>query len=130
MAKVVVIILYCFYSFLAATWRLYSSKAEESDEDFDKRWEDYFNREDIDEWELRKGLNDLYGHDLVPEPKIVVAMIRAARRINNVAMAIRILEAIKQKAAGNREIYSYIIDEIRPTLEELGLDTPEELGLA
>ena len=119
-----------FLLFLTATWRLYSSKAEESDEDFDKRWENYFNREDIDEWELRKGLNDLYGHDLVPEPKIVVAMIRAARRINNVAMAIRILEAIKQKAAGNREIYSYIIDEIRPTLEELGLDTPEELGLA
>ena len=129
MAKVVTI-LYCFYSFLTAPWRLYSAKAEESDEDFDKRWENYFNREDIDEWELKKGLNDLYGHDLVPEPKIVVAMIRAARRINNVAMAIRILEAVKQKAAGNREIYSYIIDEIRPTLEELGLDTPEELGLA
>ena len=57
-------------------------------------------------------------------------MIRAARRLNDVAMAIRILEAVKEKAAGNSEIYSYIIGEIRPTLDELGLDTPEELGLA
>jgi cytochrome c oxidase subunit 5a len=47
-----------------------------------------------------------------------------------VAIAIRVLEVVKEKAAGNSEIYSYVINEIRPTLEELGLNTPEELGLA
>ncbi len=57
-------------------------------------------------------------------------MIKAARRLNDIAMAIRILEAVKEKAAGNDDIYSYIISEIRPTLEELGINTPEELGLA
>lgn len=66
----------------------------------------------------------------MPEPKIIVAMLRAARRLNDVAMAIRILEAVKEKAAGNREVYSYVINAVKPTLEELGLDTPEELGLA
>ena len=111
-------------------WRGYSSKPVETDEEFDARWEAYFNREDIDGWELRKGLNELYGHDLVPEPKIVVAMLRAARRLNDVAMAIRILEAVKEKAAGNQRIYSYIIEEVKPTMEELGITTPEELGLA
>ena len=111
-------------------WRKYSSKQTETDEEFDARWEAYFNREDLDSWELRKGLNELYGHDLVPEPKIVVAMIRAARRLNDIAMAIRILEAVKEKAAGNDEIYSYIMKEIRPTLDELGVRTPDELGLA
>lgn len=81
-------------------------------------------------WELKKGVNDIYGHDLVPEPKIIRAMLKAARRLDNVALAIRILEAVKEKAAGNQEVYSYVIKEIRPTLDELGLSTPEELGLA
>lgn len=111
-------------------WRNYSSKKVESDKEFDDRWESYFNREDIDTWELRKGLNDLYGHDLVPEPRIVKAMLNAARRLNDLPMAVRILEAVKQKAAGDEKIYSYIIGEIRPTLDELGLKTPEELGIA
>lgn len=119
------------YSTANNIWRSYSSKKpEESDEDFDARWEAYFNREEIDAWELRKGLNELYGHDLVPEPKIVVAMLQAARRLNDVALAIRILEAIKEKAAGDQKIYSYIVDAVRPTLDELGIGTPEELGLA
>lgn len=111
-------------------WRTYSSQNVESDKEFDKRWEDYFNREDIDIWELRKGLNDLYGHDLVPEPSIVKAMLNAARRLDDLPMAVRILEAVKQKAAGDAKIYSYILGEIRSTLDELGLKTPEELGLA
>ena len=110
--------------------RLYSSQQTESDKDFDDRWEAYFNREDIDSWELKKGLNDLYGHDLVPEPRIIRAMLKAARRLDDVPMAVRILEAVKQKAAGDAKIYSYVIGEIRPTLEELGINTPEELGLA
>ncbi len=111
-------------------WRVYSSKVAESDQEFDDRWEAYFNREDIDTWELRKGLNDLYGHDLIPEPRIVSAMLKAARRLDDLPMAVRILEAVKQKAARDEKIYSYIIGEIRPTLDDLGLKTPEELGLA
>ena len=124
-------VLYTRATVSSHSWKRYASKkAEESDEAFDARWEAYFNRDDIDSWELKKGLNDLYGHDLIPEPKIVAAMLRAARRLNDIAMAIRILEAVKEKAAGNREVYSYVIDAVKPTLEELGLDTPEELGLA
>ena len=90
---------------------------------------DLFIRPDIDEWELRKGLNELYGHDLVPEPKIVTAMLQACRRLNDFSMTVRILEAVKDKGAGNKEIYNYIMSEIKPTMEELGLSTPEELGL-
>ena len=102
----------------------------ESDEDFDARWLAYFQQPELDAWDLKKGVNELYGHDLVPEPKIVVAMLQAARRLNNIALAIRILEAIKSKAAGDKEIYSYVLSEIKPTLDELGIQTPEELGLA
>jgi len=114
---------------LAATQvKGYSSKAQETDEQFDARWEAYFNRPDIDDWELRRGLNELHGHDLVPEPKIVVAALRACKRLDDSAMAIRVLEAIKDKAGSHKNIYPYVLQEIRPTLDELGISTPEELG--
>lgn len=101
-----------------------------TDQEFDDMWEAYFNKEEIDSWELRQGLNNIYGHDLIPEPRIVSAMLKAARRLDDLPMAVRVLEAVKQKACGNQKIYSYILEEIRPTLDHLGLKTPEELGLA
>lgn len=114
---------------MAATQvRGYSAKVEETDEQFDARWEAYFNRPEIDDWELRRGLNELHGHDLVPEPKIIVAALQACRRLNDSAMAIRVLEAIKDKAGSHKNIYPYVLQEIRPTLDELGISTPEELG--
>ncbi|XP_018325643.1 cytochrome c oxidase subunit 5A, mitochondrial-like [Agrilus planipennis] len=109
--------------------RWMSKHSTETDEEFDRRYEAYFSRQDIDGWEVRKGMNDLCGMDLVPEPKIVSAALKACRRINDFALAVRFLEAIKNKC-GNQVgvIYPYIIQEIRPTLNELGINTPEELG--
>lgn len=66
----------------------------------------------------------------MPEPKIVSAMLRAARRVNDVAVAIRVIEAVKSKCAGDKEMYSYVLNGVKPTIQELGLKTPEELGLA
>lgn len=73
----------------------YSSKKEETDEEFDARYEAYFNRPDIDEWEIRKAMNDLQGMDLVPEPKIIIAALKACRRLNDYALAVRFLEGVK-----------------------------------
>lgn len=99
-------------------------------------------------------MNTLVGYDLVPEPKIVEAALRACRRLNDLAIAIRILEAVKvsharvlsrmfpagtfflkscrssqEKAGPHKEIYPYVIQELKPTLDELGISTPEELGI-
>nr|XP_030730813.1 cytochrome c oxidase subunit 5A, mitochondrial isoform X1 [Globicephala melas] len=109
--------------------RCYSHGSHETDEEFDARWVTYFNRPDIDAWELRKGMNTLVGYDLVPEPKIIDAALRACRRLNDFASAVRILEVVKDKAGPHKEIYPYVIQELRPTLNELGISTPEELGL-
>ena len=107
----------------------HSSHSTESDADFDARYEAYFNRPDIDAWEARKAMNDLIGMDLVPEPKIVVAGLKACRRLNDYALAIRWLEAVKNSCGPHvKEIYPYMLQEIRPTLSELGIETPEELG--
>lgn len=74
-------------------------------------------------------MNTLIGYDLVPEPKILEAALRACRRLNDLASAIRILEAVKDKSGPHKKIYPYLIQELRPTLDELGISTPEELGM-
>lgn len=107
----------------------HSSHSTESDEEFDARYEAYFNRPNIDGWEVRKAFNDLLGMDLVPEPKLIIAGLKACRRVNDYALAIRWLEGVKDKCGGEvATIYPYLLQEIRPTLNELGIETPEELG--
>lgn len=106
-----------------------SSHSTETDSEFDARYEAYFNRPDIDGWEARKAMNELLGMDLVPEPKIIAAGLRACRRVNDYALAIRWLEGVKDSCGDKeKEIYPYLLQEIRPTLTELGIDTPEQLG--
>ena len=107
----------------------FSHGSSQTDEEFDAHYESYFNRSDIDAWEARKGMNELLGMDLVPEPKIVIAALKACRRLNDYALAIRWLEGVKDKCGDQTNvIYPYILQEIKPTLCELGIETPEELG--
>ncbi|CAD6232149.1 GSCOCG00001770001-RA-CDS [Cotesia congregata] len=102
---------------------------EETDEEFDTRMENYFNRKDIDSWEIRTAMNDLAGMDLVPEPRIVSAALKACRRLNDYALAVRFLEVVRYKGGDQAHvIWPYIVQEIRPTLDELGILTPEEMG--
>jgi len=109
--------------------RLMSSKAAETDAEFDARFEAYFNRPNIDGWELRKGMHDLTGLDLVPEPKIVAAALRACRRVNDYSLTTRFLEVVKYKCGPKeKEIWPYMVQELRPTLDELGILLPEEMG--
>jgi len=101
---------------------------QESEDEFDERYVAYFNRKDIDGWEVRKAMNDMQGMDLIPEPKIIIAALHACRRLNDYALCVRYLEAVKQKCGNLKEIYPYIIQEVKPTLDELGISTPEEMG--
>lgn len=102
---------------------------EETDEEFDRRYEGYFNDKEIDGWMLRKRLTDIHRMDLIPEPKIVVAALKACRRLNDYALATRYLEALYVKCGNNqKEIWPYIMQEIKPTLDELGISTLEEIG--
>lgn len=100
----------------------------ETEEEFDDRYVAYFSRPEIDSWELRKGITDLHGMDLVPEPRIIIAALEAARRLNDHSACVRYLEALKWKSRYNKNIYPYLIQEIQPTLNKLGISTPEDLG--
>jgi len=103
----------------------------ETDENTDERYVQYFDRADLDSWELRKGLHDLHGHDMIPEPAIIVSVLKACRRLNDIGLAIRFLEAAKDKCGsrGNKDaIWPYIMQEVGPTMEELGVPSLEALG--
>jgi len=100
-------------------------------ERFDKHFIDYFNRPDIDGWEIRKAMTELHTFDLIPDPKIVAAALRACRRVNDFSLCVRFLESLKIKCGSKKNrklVYPWIIGEIRPVLDELGISTPEELG--
>lgn len=98
------------------------------DPTFDARYEQYFKRPDIDHWECRKAMNDLLRMDLIPDPKIIIAALHACRRLNDYALTTRWLEGVKNRCGGDDQTYQWILNEIRPTLNELGVSTPEELG--
>lgn len=47
-----------FYCPAPLASRCYSHGKQETDEEFDARWVTYFNKPDIDAWELRKGMSN------------------------------------------------------------------------
>ncbi|KAH1006774.1 hypothetical protein HUJ05_007477 [Dendroctonus ponderosae] len=93
------------------------------------RYECIFGRDDADGWDVRQAMNDLGGYDSVPEPRIIIAALHACRRLNDYALAVRFLEMVKYKCGPKlNEIYPYIVQEVGPTVAELGCDFPESLG--
>lgn len=109
--------------------RHYHIDENETPEELDRRYLGYFERPDIDGWEIRKRLQELYDMDLIPEPEIIIASLKACRRVNDYGLCVRWLECLRHKGDGaDKKIYPYILQEIRPTLDELGISTPEEMG--
>lgn len=85
---------------------------QETDAEFDARYEAFLNRKDIDGWEIRKAMQDLAGMDLVPEPAIVAAALRACRRVNDYALTTRILEVVRTHCVGDKDIWPYMLQVI------------------
>lgn len=55
-------------------------------------------------------MNNLIGMDLVPDPKIISAALRACRKLNDYSLTTRFLEAIRMRAnAANKDIYPYVL---------------------
>jgi len=98
--------------------RAASGHAQESFESFSERYVNFFqNAEDL--FEVQRGLNNCFAHDLVPSTSVVEAAVRAARRVNDYATAIRVFEGVKEKVE-NKSQYQAYLDELKPLREELG----------
>ncbi|KAK2462464.1 hypothetical protein APHAL10511_005434 [Amanita phalloides] len=69
-----------------------SSHVQESFESFTDRYVAFFqSAEDL--FEVQRGLNNCFAHDLVPAPSVIEAALRASRRVNDYATAVRVFEA-------------------------------------
>ena len=92
--------------------------AQESFESFSERYVTFFqNAEDL--FEVQRGLNNCFAHDLVPSTSVVEAAVRAARRVNDYATAVRVFEGVKEKVESESQYKAYL-EELKPLREELG----------
>ncbi|EDQ87846.1 uncharacterized protein MONBRDRAFT_9557 [Monosiga brevicollis MX1] len=109
-----------------AAVRHYSEELSASE--FDAKWKAYFEDESLDSGAIRRGLNDLFAHDLVPEPAILEQALRACRRVNDFSTSVRIFEGVMDKAP-DATTYNYVVSQLKPVIAELEVTLPEELGL-
>ncbi|KAJ7272535.1 COX5A-domain-containing protein [Mycena haematopus] len=105
--------------------RFYSEHAQETFESFTTRYVEFFNQaEDI--FEVQRGLNNCFAHDLVPAPSVIEAAVRAARRVDDFATAVRVFNGVKVKVENKKQYQDYL-DELKGVREELGITLEEEL---
>ncbi|KAL0254030.1 hypothetical protein CNBG_5600 [Cryptococcus deuterogattii R265] len=97
----------------------------ETYESFNARYETFF-KSVSDLFELQRGLNNAFAYDMVPSTEVINAALQAARKVNDYATAVRILEGVKEKVE-NKGQYQAYLEELKPTIEELGISTKEEL---
>ncbi|KAG6848720.1 Cytochrome c oxidase subunit 6 [Arthromyces matolae] len=105
--------------------RFSSGHAQESYESFSERYVKFFEAAE-DLFEVQRGLNNCFAHDLVPSTSIVEAALKAARRVNDYSTAVRIFEGVKEKVE-NKQQYQAYLEELKGIREELGISTKEEL---
>jgi hypothetical protein len=55
----------------------------------------------------------------VPATEVVEAALRASRKVNDYATAVRILEGVKEKVENKLQYQAYL-DELKPVIQELG----------
>ncbi|KAK7031443.1 cytochrome c oxidase subunit 6, mitochondrial [Favolaschia claudopus] len=105
--------------------RPYSEHAQETFESFTERYVAFFKQaEDI--FEVQRGLNNCFAHDLVPAPAVIEAAVRAARRVDDFATAVRVFNGVKVKVENKKQYQDYLA-ELKGVREELGITLEEEL---
>ncbi|KAJ2577474.1 Cytochrome c oxidase subunit 6 [Coemansia sp. RSA 1836] len=107
--------------------RLYSDHPEETYEQFTNRYVKFFENVD-DTFELKRGLNNCFAYDIVPDVAICEAALRAARRLDDYATGARVFEALKIRIDKESDYHNYL-QALKPVKDELGIQTKEELGL-
>lgn len=105
---------------------------DETYEHFQERYMKAFRSQNLDMFELTRLLNNAFSTDILMSPEVIAEGLRATRRLNSMALAARVLEALKQKVGsagqGGNKVYEEYMAELKPVIDELGIPTPEELG--
>ena len=90
----------------------------ESYEAFNQRYQTFFSSCN-DLFELQRGLNNCFAYDLVPSTQVIESALRCARKVNDYATAVRILEGVREKVE-NKGQYAALLDELKSVIDELG----------
>ena len=93
---------------------------------FVQQWLSHFQNVE-DDFELERGLNHIFNADWVPSLDVITEALKASRRLNTFATAVRILEGLEDKAY-KKEQYQAYIKELTPLLEEYGVLEKSQLG--
>ncbi|WFD42028.1 Cytochrome c oxidase subunit 6 [Malassezia psittaci] len=109
---------------LAMQARSYSDETE-SFEEFNERFVKFFDGVE-DQFEAQRGLNNAFAQDLVPSPEVIESALRAARRVNDFSLAVRIFEGLKYKVETDTQFKAYL-EALSSVREELGVPLKEEL---
>ncbi|ORY41373.1 cytochrome c oxidase subunit E [Rhizoclosmatium globosum] len=80
-----------------------------------------------DDFELERGLNQIFAQDWCPQVELVGEAIKAARRMDSFATTVRILEAVEHKVH-KKEQYQQYLNVLAPLLNELGVVDKHALG--
>jgi len=95
--------------------------------EFTERWTRFFQEEAYDQFELLRGLNNCFSYDIVPPVPVIEAALRATRRLNDFATAVRVFGGLREKTE-NKLQYDTYMEHLAEIKAELGIPTPEELG--
>jgi cytochrome c oxidase subunit 5a len=93
---------------------------------FVEQWHTHFKNVE-DDFELERGLNYIFNADWVPAVEVIEEALKASRRLNTFATAVRILEGLEEKAY-KKEQYQAYIRELKPLLDEYGIVERSALG--
>ncbi|WFD29579.1 Cytochrome c oxidase subunit 6 [Malassezia sp. CBS 17886] len=104
--------------------RAYSAD-NESYEEFNARFVKFFENVE-DQYELQRGLNNAFAHDLVPSLEVIETAVRASRRVNDFSVGVRIFEGLKYKVE-NEAQYNQYLEATKPLRDELSIQTKEQL---
>ena len=109
------------------TWavRNYAAHHAETFDEMNARFVNFFESvEDL--FELQRGMNNAFSHDLVPSPEVLEKALYASRRVNDFSTAVRVFEGLKYKVENDSQ-YKQYLEVLKPVREELGIELKEEM---
>lgn len=93
------------------------------------QWTEYFDSDLCDYFYFRKGAYRVFNDDFVADPAVYQSMLYCCRRLNNFPAAMRTLELMRFKCGDREEVYDWLMQELAPTMEDLGLPSVEDMNL-
>ena len=95
--------------------------------EFERHWVHFFKHRAYDSFEVQRGLNNCFSYDMVPTVPVLEEALRACRRVDSLATALRLFGAMRDKL--NKESdYNDYKGALQPFMDELGIVAPEDFG--